>query len=75
VKGAWLQGFRDMDLNPDPINLPFPRKDCIISHGKKKKEDFGEFMEELFLVRFGEAASFKGLRKPLRKTFFGWQYS
>jgi hypothetical protein len=39
-----------MDLNPYPLNPAFPRKDCFSTDGKKKKEDFGDFTEEVFLV-------------------------
>jgi len=52
-----LQGFRDMDLNPYPLKPAFSRKKLIRSHGKKKKEDFGDFTEELFLD--GKAGSRK----------------
>jgi hypothetical protein len=37
-----------MDLNSYSLNPAFSRKKLIRSHGKKKKEDFGDFTEEVF---------------------------
>ena len=64
-----------MDLNPYPLNPAFPRKKLMRTHGKKKKEDFGDFTEELFLVGFLKGQSIKGLEEGPGKDFGGWQYS
>ena len=49
-------------------------KNCFSTDGKKKKEDFGDFTEELFLVGNRGVSSFKGLGVGVGKDFGGWQY-
>jgi len=60
-------------LNPYPHKPAFSRKKLIRTNGKKKKEDFGDFMEEVFLDGFLKGPSIKGLEEGVGKDFFGWQ--
>jgi hypothetical protein len=44
-------------------------------NGKKKKEDFGDFTEEVFLDGKSGASKIRGLGIGAGKDFGGWEYS
>lgn len=70
--------FKGLGISKSPDlgqKQPDSWKNCFSTDGKKKKEDFGDFTEEVFLVGKAGSRKIRGLGIGGGNDFGGWQYS